>query len=46
MPNTLLALIIADAAVLPGFVDVELTRCRRAVRFVVGQTLFSAIARR
>jgi hypothetical protein len=46
MPNTLLALIIADAAVPPGFVDVELTRCRRAVRFVVGQTLFSAITRR
>jgi hypothetical protein len=32
MPNTLLALIIAVAAVLPGFVTVELTQRRRVVQ--------------
>ena len=32
MPNTLLALIIAVAAVLPGFVTVELTQRQRAVQ--------------
>jgi hypothetical protein len=46
MPNTLLALIIAVAAVLPGFVTVVLTQRRRAVQSGVGQTLFSTIARR
>jgi hypothetical protein len=46
MPNTLLALIVAVAVVLPGFVTVELTQRRRAVQSGVGQTLFNTIARR
>ena len=46
MPNTLLALIIAVVAVLPGFVTVKLTQRQRAVQSGVGQTLFNTIARR